>query len=116
MSKIEALHVKIKELAAALPGDSAAAVTVQAAQGNTKAYIYESDHDLYDFCSYLNQKLAGTVQTVTGEIMTLVDDMVIANKTNPDADAGSNHGLAIYVPKADQTNNEDLSQYAVLAL
>jgi len=115
MSKIEALHVKIKELAATLSGDSAAAVTVQAAQGNTKVYAYESNHDLYDFCSYLNQKLAGTAQTVTGEIMTLVDDMVIANKTNPDADAGSNHGLAIYIPKADQTNNEDLSQYAVLA-
>jgi clostripain len=115
MSKIDALHIKIKELATALSADPAAMVTVQAAQGNTRAYAYESNHDLYDFCRYLNQKLTGTAQTIAGEIMTLVDDMVIANKTNPDADEANNHGLAIYIPMADQTNSEDLAQYALLA-
>jgi hypothetical protein len=60
---------------------------------------------------------SGAAKDRCNEILTLINNMVINNKindTSPTQVAGS-HGLAIYLPTADETNSTDLGKYAQLA-
>lgn len=118
MSQIDLLDTKILALAKALTSDPGSSSVVLAAQNNTQHYEYTSNHDIYDFASYLNapsSTAAAGVKTAASEVMTVVNTMVIANRTNPDGDSSTNHGLAIYLPTANETNSSDLSEYGLLA-
>jgi hypothetical protein len=118
MSKMDALDAKVLALSAALKTDAAANALVQAAQSATQHYTYTSNHDLYDLCSYVAARLqSGAAKDRCNEILTIINGMVIDNKindTSPAKVAGS-HGLAIYLPTADETNSTDLDLYAKLA-
>jgi hypothetical protein len=118
MSKMDALDAKVLALSAALQTDAAANALFQAAQSATQHYTYTSNHDLYDLCSYVATRLqSGAAKDRCNEILTIINNMVINNKindTSPAQVAGS-HGLAIYLPTADETNSTDLGKYAQLA-
>jgi len=118
MSQIDLLDTKILALASALGSDPGSSTVVLAAQNSTQHYEYTSNHDIYDFASALSapaSTASASVKTAATEVMTVVDAMVVANKTNPDVDVSTNHGLAIYLPTANETNSSDLSEYALLA-
>jgi hypothetical protein len=118
MSQMDALDAKVLALSAALRTDAAANSLVQAARTATQEYAYASNHDLYDLCKYLVDRLpAGAVKDRCNEIMTLLNTMVINNKINDTSPAkvANSHGLAIYLPTTAETNTSDLNKYAVLA-
>jgi hypothetical protein len=118
MSQMDALDAKVLALSAALRTDAAATTLVQAARSVTQEYAYASNHDLYDFCSYVTARLtAGAAKDRCNEIMAIINSMVVNNKindTNP-AKVAASHGLAIYLPAAGETNTSDLDKYALLA-
>ncbi len=114
MAQISALDAKIIALSAALTADTATKAVVQAAQANTQNYAYPANHDIYDFCSYLNANMvSGTAKTVCGEITTLMPTVVINSKYTG-AGVAKSHGLAIYLPQAVETSASDLTDYGKL--
>jgi Clostripain family len=113
MSQIDALDAKIVALAKALQSDSGATAAVQLAQANTQSYAYPANHDIYDFCQYLNSRVTGTAKTLTSDIMTMVGSVVVDSKYTG-TDVSNSHGLAIYIPQPGQTNASDLTDYAKL--
>jgi hypothetical protein len=118
MSKMDALDAKVLALSAALPTDATANALIQAARSETQHYTYAANHDLYDLCSYVAARLqSGAVKDRCNEILTIINSMVINNKINDTtpAQVGGSHGLAIYLPTANETNSEDLDLYATLA-
>ncbi len=114
MAQIDALDAKIVALAKALAADTSTNTVVTLAQGNTQAYTYPTNHDLFHFCQYLNTSLpAGTAKTLCGDIVAMKGSVVVNSKTTGTSMANS-QGLAIYIPTAAQTNAADLAQYALL--
>ncbi len=117
MSQIDALDAKVVALAKALTNDTTATAAIQYAQNNTQNYEYTANHDLYEFCKSLNTNLSsgtsGTAKTLSGDIMTLMGSVVIDSKTTTSTVANS-HGLAIYIPQANETNSTELAQYSQL--
>ncbi len=119
MSQVDALDAKIIKLAADLKADTYGSIAVSAAESATQEYAYPSNHDIYDLCQYLNSgvyssSLGAAVKTTAGEIMTLMGNVVVKSKYTGTSTAKS-HGLAIYLPKPDETNVDELSAYAQLA-
>ena len=118
MSQMDALDAKVLALSAALQTDAAANALIQAARSETQHYAYAANHDLYDLCSYVAARLqSGAVKDRCNEILTIINGMVINNKINDTspAEVAGSHGLAIYLPTANETNSEDLDLYAQLA-
>jgi len=116
MSQMDALDAKVLALSAALRNDAAATSLVQAARTATQEYAYASNHDLYDLCKYLFDRLpAGVVKDRCNEIMTLINSMVVNNKINDTSKVGGSYGLAIYLPTTDEAKSGDLNKYALLA-
>jgi hypothetical protein len=118
MSQMDALDAKVLALSAALQTDAAANALIQAARSETQHYAYAANHDLYDLCSYVAARLqSGAVKDRCNEILTIINGMVINNKINDTspAEVAGSHGLAIYLPTANETNSEDLDLYATLA-
>ncbi len=117
MSQIDALDAKVVALAKALTNETTATAAIQYAQNNTQNYEYTANHDLYEFCKSLNTNLSsgtsGTAKTLSGDIMTLMGSVVIDSKTTTSTVANS-HGLAIYIPQANETNSAELAQYSQL--
>jgi Clostripain family len=113
MSQIDTLDTKIVALATALQNDPSTTTAVQLAQANTQSYAYPANHDIYDFCQYLNSRVTGTAKTLTSDIITLMGSVVVDNKYTG-TDVANSHGLAIYIPQPDQTNTSDLTDYAKL--
>jgi len=113
MAQLSQLDAKIIALSAALATDTSTKAVVQAAQANTQNYVYPANHDIYDFCSYLASRVSGTAKTVCGQIMTLMPSIVINNKYTGTS-VNKSHGLAIYLPKADETSATDLTEYGKL--
>jgi len=115
---MDALDAKVLALSAALQTDAAANALIQAARSETQHYAYAANHDLYDLCSYVAARLqSGAVKDRCNEILTIINGMVINNKINDTspAEVAGSHGLAIYLPTANETNSEDLDLYAQLA-
>ena len=114
MAAIDALDADVVTLAKALTNNSSASAAIAHAQANTQKYTYTANHDLYDFCSDLSSLVTGTVQTTCNDIMSLItSSVVVASKTTGTGVANS-HGLAIYVPTANEANATDLTDYANL--
>lgn len=115
MAQIDALDAKVVALAKALAADPAGTNPyVAAAQANTQAYAYASNHDLFHFCQYLNTNLpAGTAKTTCGDIVAMKSSVVVNSKTTGTGTTNS-QGLAIYIPTTAQTNAGDLTKYDLL--
>ncbi len=117
MSQIDALDAKVVALAKALTNDATATAAIQYAQNNTQNYEYTANHDLYEFCKSLNTNLSsgtsGTAKALSGDIMALMGSVAIDSKTTTSTVANS-HGLAIYIPQANETNSTELAQYSQL--
>ncbi len=119
MSQVDALDTKILKLAADLKADPYGSIAVSGAAGATQEYAYPSNHDIYDLCQYLtsgaySSSLGTTVKTTAGEIMTLMGSVVVNSKYTGSSTAQSN-GLALYLPKPDETNADELTVYSQLA-
>jgi hypothetical protein len=118
MSQIGALDQALLELADALLADPHSALVVRDAQEYSQDYEYTANHDIHDFARYLvDSDLAddGPVVASARRVMTVMEAMVVANATNPNADVDANRGLAIYIPTASETTDEELDDYAELA-
>jgi len=116
MSDFDELDEALLALASTLKNDASTISVVQAAQTATQDYAYTANHDIYDFCSYLVNNLPdGTARSAAQDLMSSVQGMVVANRTNPDSGETSNRGLAFYLPTSYETNATDLALYAQLA-
>ncbi len=114
MAQLAALDTKIIALSQALTADASTKTVVQAAQLNTQKYAYPANHDLYDFCSYVNANMvSGSAKTICGEIVTLLGSVVINSKYTG-AGVAKSHGLAIYLPQATETSASDITDYGKL--
>jgi len=115
MSYIDVLDEKLKDLAISLQSDPSANNLAKEARSLTSHYAYKANHDIHSFCDYLEKKLiSGNVKSIAGSIKSIINDSMIANKTNQISE--SNHGgLAIYLPNDDEANSEDLQEYSQLA-
>jgi hypothetical protein len=116
MSQMDALDTKVLALSAALRADAGATALVQAARTATQEYAYPSNHDLYDLCKYLVDRLpAGAAKDRCNEVMTIINSLVVNNKINDASKVGGSYGLAIYLPTSDEAKSGDLDKYALLA-
>ncbi len=121
MTQIDNLHQQMKGLASAISSEyDAVGSVVAAALGNTVAYEYPENHDLYDFAQYLNTNLVsgGATKNAAQAVMSAVENAVIATKTTGDNMANS-RGLAVYLPSRNQvsadSSRNDLLEYQKLA-
>jgi hypothetical protein len=116
MSRLTELDTAVCALGQALINDSGANAVAMAARTNTQEYTYKANHDLYDLASYIYRKApAGEAKDAAAGVMSAVENMVIFNGANPDADEAQNAGLAIYFPRPSETNTSELNAYSQLA-
>ena len=116
LSEIDALHDKIKALAKALINEDKAGGVIAMAQKNTQEYYLETSHDLYDLATYFEKNIATKAVTdATKALKAQLGNTVVVNEILGDSVKNS-HGIAIYLPAANETSATDLSQYAELAI
>lgn len=117
LSRIDILDTKLNELADALIADTTDIGTIiSAAQDNTQEYAYPYNHDIVDFCNYLEAHSSNSmvVNSLCPEIRTIISSLVTINLTNG-PEVSDSHGIAFYLPKSLETTNVDLEEYGLLA-
>lgn len=116
MSQLSAVDTAVLALGQALMADAAANTVAMDARTESKHFYTPANHDLHDFASYIfNNAPDGAAKDAAGALVSAVQAMVISNGTNPDSDASTSVGLAIYMPTTAQTSPWELGEYAVLA-
>jgi hypothetical protein len=120
MSQIATLHSQVTGLAdSIITNYTTESGVIETAQKNSQRYEFPTNLDLYDFASRLaNGSMNQDIQTKARAVMEAVTSSVIANKSM-NAGVANSHGLAIYLPSANQVSGDqainDLRDYAALA-
>lgn len=115
LTRIDALHAKVRETAALLAGSLASdRLAIEAAREASPHYAYPNNHDLIAFANQLSARAASAaLRARAGELAGLAHAAVLANQVfvaAGSAVAGSG-GLSIYLPAPASTTMDELRSY-----
>jgi hypothetical protein len=120
MSHIDQMHTRLNSLAGVMNTNmDAERSNIQSARDESLSYDFPDQHDLGDFLEKLDENTDNVdMEAAIQQVRETMSALVISNEvyaSSPINEIYRSHGLAVFLPAADQVSAPELASYALLA-